>query len=73
MKDGKLDNAAFKKFEKNGGHTIVAPTVVGRAAAWAVDLLWDELPKDQDIPLDKIPTNEEAVKELEANRKRAAG
>jgi C_GCAxxG_C_C family probable redox protein len=73
VKDGKLDQPAFEKFEKHGGHEIVAPTVVGRAAAWAVDLLWDELPKDQDIPVDEVPTMEDAIKKLEANRKPAAG
>jgi C_GCAxxG_C_C family probable redox protein len=73
VKDGKRDQQAIEKFEEHGGHTIVAPTVVGRAAAWAVDLLWDELPKDQDIPLEGIPTMENAGRALEANRKPAAG
>ena len=60
LKDGKLDQTAFKKFEAAGGHDIVAPTVVGRAAAWAVDILWDELPKDQDVDISDIPSKKEA-------------
>jgi C_GCAxxG_C_C family probable redox protein len=64
VKNGKLDEAAFKKFEKHGGHDVVAPTVVGRAAYWAVEILWDELPGDQDIDLSNIPSKEEAEKSL---------
>ena len=64
LKNGKLDEAAFKKFEAAGGHEVVAPTVVGRAAYWAVDILWDELPGDQDIDLSNIPSKEEAEKAL---------
>ena len=64
VKNGKLDEAAFKKFEKHGGHEVVAPTVVGRAAYWAVDILWDELPGDQEIDLSDIPFKEEAEKSL---------
>ena len=64
VKNGKLDEAAFKKFEKHGGHEVVAPTVVGRAASWAVDILWDALPGDQDIDLSGIPSKEEAEKSL---------
>ena len=64
VKNGKLDQAAFDKFEKHGGHGVVAPTVVGLAAFWAVDILWDELPGDQDIDLSDIPSKEEAEKEL---------
>jgi C_GCAxxG_C_C family probable redox protein len=64
VKNGKLDRAAFEKFEKYGGHDVVAPTVVGRAAYWAVDILWDELPGDQDIDLSNIPSKEEAEKSL---------
>jgi len=40
----------------------VAPTVVGRAAYWAVDIIWDELPADQD--LSGIPSKEDAETEL---------
>jgi C_GCAxxG_C_C family probable redox protein len=64
MVDGKFDKAAFNKFEAAEGHEIVAPTVVGRAAAWAVEILWDELPKDQDIDFSKIPSMGEAEKRL---------
>ena len=63
--DGDVFNEeAFNKFEDHGGHELVAPTVVGRAAAWAVDILWDELPKDQDIDLSSIPSFDEAEKRL---------
>ncbi len=64
IKDGELDQEALDKFEAHGGHELVAPTIVGRAAAWAVEILWDELPKDQDIDLTGIPSWEEAEKEL---------
>jgi C_GCAxxG_C_C family probable redox protein len=64
MVEGKFDKAAFDKFEAAEGHEIVAPTVVGRAAAWAVEILWDELPKDQDIDFEKIPSIEQAEKRL---------
>ncbi len=69
LKNGALDKDAFNKFEQHGGHEIVAPTVVGRAAAWAVEILWDELPKDQDIELENIPSREEAEKALEGKIK----
>ena len=64
VKNGKLDRAAFEKFEKHGGHEVVATVVVGRAAYWAVDILWDELPGDQEIDLSDIPSKEEAEKSL---------
>ena len=64
IKDGKLDKEALKNFEINGGHKIVAPTIVGRGAAWAIEILWDELPKDQDIDLSGIPSMSEAEKML---------
>ena len=63
-RSAKTSRAAFKKFEKHGGHEVVAPTVVGRAAYWAVDILWDELPGDQEIDLSDIPFKEEAEKSL---------
>ncbi len=66
MVDGIFDKAAFDKFEAAEGHEVVAPTVVGRAAAWAVEILWDELPKDQDIDLSKVPSMEEAERRLNA-------
>ena len=64
VKNGALDQAAFDKFEAAGGHEVAAPTVVGRAAAWAIDILWDELPKDEDIDLSDVPSKEEAEKAL---------
>jgi C_GCAxxG_C_C family probable redox protein len=48
-----MDKAAFKRFEDAGGHTTGCPTVVGLASAWAIDLLWDRIPKDKDIA--KVP------------------
>ena len=39
----------IETFEKKGGHARLCPTVVGLAAAWTVDLLWEELHKDPDI------------------------
>jgi hypothetical protein len=64
LKEGKIDQQALDKFEANEGHELVAPTIVGRAAAWAVEILWDELPKDQDIDLSKIPSFKESEKLL---------
>ncbi len=71
LRDGELDKAALAKFERHNGHRIVAPTVVGRAASWAIEIIWDELPKDQDIDLQSIPSREEGEKRLEDNRKKA--
>jgi C_GCAxxG_C_C family probable redox protein len=63
--DGDVFNEeAFNKFEDHEGHELVAPTVVGRAAAWAIEILWDVLPKDQDINFSSIPSFEEAEKRL---------
>jgi C_GCAxxG_C_C family probable redox protein len=59
-----FNEKAFDKFEAHGGHELVAPTVVGRAAAWAVEILWEELPKDQDIDFKGIPSLKEADKQL---------
>jgi C_GCAxxG_C_C family probable redox protein len=64
VRNGRLDQAAFKKFEKHGGHEVVAPTIVGLAAYWAIDILWDELPGDQNIDFSDIPSKEEAEKSL---------
>lgn len=60
-----FNKEAFDKFEEHGGHELVAPTVVGRAAAWAVEILWDVLPKDEEVDLSGIPTFDEADKRLE--------
>ncbi len=65
VKNGKLDKDAVNTFEKHGGHEIVAPTVVGRGAAWAIEILWDELPKDQDINLSNIPSMKDAERMLD--------
>jgi hypothetical protein len=62
LKDAKFDQAAFERFEAAGGHRIVAPTVVGRAAYWAVDIIWAELSADQD--LSGIPSKEDAETEF---------
>jgi hypothetical protein len=64
VKNAIFDQAAFEKFERHGGHEVVAPTVVGLAAYWAIEILWDELPKDQDIDLSNVPSKEEAEKML---------
>ena len=64
MVEGVFDKAAFDKFEAADGHELVAPTVVGRAAAWAIEILWDVLPKDQDIDFSKIPSMKESEKRL---------
>jgi C_GCAxxG_C_C family probable redox protein len=64
VKNGKLDQAAFDNFEAAGGHEVACPTVVGRAAAWAIEILWDELPKDQDIDFSGVLSQAEAEKAL---------
>ena len=55
-----IDEAVLKEFEKMGAHTHMCSTVVGLVAAWAVDILWDEIPKDRDMT--GIPNMEEALK-----------
>jgi C_GCAxxG_C_C family probable redox protein len=60
-----FNKKAFDKFEAHEGHELVAPTVVGRAAAWGVEILWDELPKDQEVDLADIPSMEEADERLQ--------
>jgi hypothetical protein len=57
-----MDKAQFKRFEDAGGHSSICPTIVGLAAAWTVDILWDRLPKDKD--LSDIPGIEEADRRL---------
>lgn len=39
----------LKCYEEMGGHAKVCPTIVGQAASWAVDLLWDKLEGDADM------------------------
>jgi C_GCAxxG_C_C family probable redox protein len=53
-----MDKEQFKRFEDAGGHSTVCPTVVGLAAAWTIDILWDRLSKDRD--LSEIPALGEA-------------
>ncbi|MFP4562689.1 MAG: C-GCAxxG-C-C family protein [Spirochaetia bacterium] len=36
-------------YEEMGGHARVCPDIVGRAAQWAVELLWDKIPGDVDL------------------------
>lgn len=48
----------FKRFEDAGGHSRTCPTIVGLAAAWTIDILWDRLSKDRDLT--KIPDLKEA-------------
>lgn len=44
-----INKAVLKEFENSGAHTIKCPTVVGLSSAWAIEILWDELPKDTDL------------------------
>jgi len=53
-----MDDEQFKRFEDAGGHSTVCPAIVGMSAAWTVDILWDEIPKDKD--LSKIPELKDA-------------
>jgi C_GCAxxG_C_C family probable redox protein len=52
------DEELREKFEEAGGHARICPTIVGLAAAWTVDLLWDVVPKDKD--LSSIPAMDQA-------------
>ena len=44
-----MDKAQLQRFEDAGGHTTGCPTVVGLASAWAIEILWDKIPKDKDL------------------------
>jgi C_GCAxxG_C_C family probable redox protein len=55
-----INKDVLKEFEDLGAHTIKCPTVVGLGSAWAVEILWDELPKDTD--LSAVISMEEAIK-----------
>jgi hypothetical protein len=68
VKGGQLDQRVLARFEAAGGHEVVAPTVVGRAAYWAVEIIWDELPGDVDLA--GIPSKEEAERRLAALEKK---
>lgn len=39
----------LKCYEEMGGHASVCPGIVGSAAEWAVELLWDKIPGDVDL------------------------
>lgn len=58
-----IDMKVLEDFEKMGAHTHMCPTVVGLASAWAVDILWDEIPKDADLKA--VPGMREALKHFE--------
>ncbi len=70
LQNGVEDKEVNERFQKAGGHGTVAVNVVGRACAWAIEILWDELPKDQDIDLEQIPSREIGEKAL-ANKIKA--
>ena len=44
-----INKEELEAFNKMGAHENMCPTVVGLSAAWAVEILWDEIPKDKDI------------------------
>jgi len=44
-----INKDVLKEFEDAGAHIIKCPTVVGLSSAWAVEILWDELPGDTDL------------------------
>jgi len=44
-----INKDVLKEFEDSGAHTIKCPTVVGLSSAWAVEILWDELPEDTNL------------------------
>jgi C_GCAxxG_C_C family probable redox protein len=44
-----LNKSELAEFNRMGAHENMCPTVVGLSAAWAVEILWDEIPKDKDI------------------------
>ena len=39
----------IREFEKLGAYTIKCPAVVGLSSAWAIEILWDYIPRDIDI------------------------
>lgn len=44
-----INKEELEAFNKMGAHENMCPTVVGLSAACAVEILWDEIPKDKDI------------------------
>ena len=61
-----IDMAVLEEFEKMGAHTHMCSTVVGLASAWAIDILWDKIPKDRDIT--GIPDMKEAIKNFKPTK-----
>lgn len=55
-----INKDELEDFNKMGAHENMCSTVVGLSAAWAIDILWDEIPKDIDIS--KINGMNEALK-----------
>lgn len=50
-----IDNKELERFNSMGAHSEKCPHVVGLSAAWAIDILWDEIPKDIDVSQIKNP------------------
>jgi C_GCAxxG_C_C family probable redox protein len=44
-----INKSELADFNKMGAHENMCPVVVGLSAAWAVEILWDKIPKDKDI------------------------
>lgn len=44
-----INKSELAEFNNMGAHENMCPAVVGLSAAWAVEILWDEIPKDKDI------------------------
>jgi len=44
-----LNKNEISEFNKMGAHESKCPAVVGQSAVWAVEILWDEILKDDDI------------------------
>jgi len=62
-----IDKGALKDFEDMGAHENVCPTVVGQSAYWAIDILWEHLPKD--IDLSDYPSMKKALQNFEPKKK----
>ena len=45
----KMTSEEAELFEKMGGHEYICTTIVGLGAVWAVEILWNEIPKDKDL------------------------
>ena len=55
-----LNKSELAEFNNMGAHVNMCPTVVGLSAVWAVEILWDAIPKDKD--LSEIKSKDEALK-----------